>query len=308
MDNIASEGRKKLYEARSKRIWPGRDEKVLVGWNGLMLRAFAEAASVFGRDDYRSTAIRNAEFVLSALVQKEGVPEGEVRLFRTYKDSKAHIDAFAEDYAFYASGLLSLYEATFEPRWVETARALMDTLVAHFSDPNGGFFTTADFHESLVARPKELYDNAIPSPNSVGAEALLRLYLFTTEPEYEEHALQTMQPLMDVLGKAPTAFGQMLCSLDLYLGPSAEVALIGELRAGDMMEMLDAVWRPYAPNKVVAAAEPEDVEATRIVPLLVDRPQVDGKATAYVCRNYICEAPTTEPSEVARLLAGRDKR
>jgi uncharacterized protein YyaL (SSP411 family) len=307
INEIASEGRRKLYEARSKRVWPGRDEKVLVGWNGLMLRAFAEAASVFDREDYRRTAMRNAEFVLSTLVQKEGVPEGEVRLFRTYKDGKAHIDAFAEDYAFYAAGLLSLYEATFEPRWIETARALMDTLLAHFSDPNGGFFTTADFHESLVARPKELYDNAIPSANSVGAEALLRLYLFTTEPEYEQRALQTMQPLMDVLGQGPTAFGQMLCALDLYLGPSAEVAIIGEMRAGDMMEMLRAVWNPYVPNKVVAAAEAEDEEAARIVPLLADRPQVDGKATAYVCRNYICEAPTTEPLEVARLLTNRTK-
>ncbi len=156
--------------------------------------------------------------------------EGEIRLFRTYKDGKAHIEAFAEDYAFYAWGLLALYEATFEPRWVETARGMLDMLVAHFWDESGGFYTTSDFHESLVARPKELYDNAIPSPNSIGAEALLRLYLLTTEPEYEQRALQTMQPLMDVLGKAPTGFGQMLCALDLYLGPSSEVALIGELR------------------------------------------------------------------------------
>ncbi len=289
-------------------MWPGRDEKVLVGWNGLMLRAFAEAASVLEREDYRRTAIRNAEFILSTLVQKEEVPEGELRLFRTYKDGKAHIDAFAEDYAFYAAGLISLYEATFEPRWIETARALMDTLLAHFSEQNGGFFTTADFHESLVARPKELYDNAIPSANSVGAEALLRLYLFTTEPEYEQRAFQTMQPLMDVMGKGPTAFGQMLCALDLYLGPSAEVAIVGELRAGDMMEMLRAVWQPYVPNKVVAAAEADDEEAARIVPLLADRPQVDGKATAYVCRNYICEAPTTDPVEVARLLANKAKQ
>jgi uncharacterized protein YyaL (SSP411 family) len=304
LEEITSEGRKKLYEARSKRVWPGRDEKVLVGWNGLMLRAFAEAASVLNRDDYRRTAIRNAEFVLSNLAQKEGVPEGEVRLFRTYKDGKAHIEAFAEDYAFYAAGLLALYEATFEPRWVETARALMETLIGHFADPSGGFYTTSDFHESLVSRPKELYDNAIPSANSVGAEALLRLFLLTTEPDYELRALQTMQPLMDVLGKAPTAFGQMLCSLDLYLGPSSEVALIGEMRAGDMMEMLQAVWQPYLPNKVVAAAESDDEQATGIIPLLADRPQVDGHATAYVCRNYICEAPTTEPEEVARLLSG----
>ncbi len=307
IEKIASEGRRKLYEARSKRVWPGRDEKVLVGWNGLMLRAFAEAASVLNRDDYRRIAIRNAEFVLSKLIQRDGVPEGETRLFRTYKDGKAHIDAFAEDYAFFASGLLALYEATFDPLWVETAHSLMDTLVSHFWDPNGGFFTTSDFHESLVARPKELYDNAIPSANSVAAETLLRLYLLTTDPDYEQRAVATMRFLMDVLGKAPAAFGQMLCSLDLYLGPSLEVALVGQLQAGDMMEMLQAVWQPYRPNKVVAAALADDEESARIIPLLAGRPQMDGRATAYVCRNYICEAPTTDPDVMGKLLAGNSR-
>ena len=309
LQDIVRTGREKLYEAREKRVHPGRDEKVLVGWNGLMLRALAEAASVLERDDYRQAALRNAEFVLGAMAQPsdgEGQPEGEIRLFRTYKGGRAHINAFAEDYAFYADGLISLYEATFEPRWIASARGLTATLLGHFWDSvNGGFFSTSDFHEELVARPKEIYDNAIPSANSVAAEALLRLYLLTAEADYERYALATMQPMLDVVGGAPTAFGRMLCALDFYLGQPVEVALIGEMWSGEMLEMLRAVWRPYAPNKVVAASSAGDEEAAQLVPLLAERPEVGGKATAYVCRNYICQAPTNSPQQVENALAGR---
>jgi uncharacterized protein YyaL (SSP411 family) len=267
-----------------------------------MLRAFSEAASILGRTDYRDVAIRNADFVEQNLGQG-GAPEAELRIYRTIKDGKAHIDAFAEDYALYADGLLSLYEATFEPRRVQAARGLLDTLTAHFYDSvNGGFYSTADYHEELVARPKDLYDNAIPSANSVSAEALVRLYLLTAEADYEKYAVEAMRPVLDALGRAPTAFGRMLCALDLYLGSPVEVALVGDLSSAGMGEMLSAVWRHYAPNKVVAAGQRGDAEAARIVPLLADRPQVKGKATAYLCRNYICLAPTTDPEEVARGL------
>jgi uncharacterized protein YyaL (SSP411 family) len=307
LEEKVREWRGRLYEARSKRVWPGRDDKVLVGWNGLMLRAFAEAASILERDDYRQTAIRNAEFIMSKLTQppQQGVPEGEIRLFRVYRDGKAHIEAFAEDYAFYADGLISLYEATFEPRWIQQARGLIATLLAHFRDEQaGGFYSTADYHEQLVARPRELYDNAIPSASSVAAEALLRLYLLTTEPHYEKAAVQIFSPLLNAMSKAPAAFGRLLCALDLYLSSPSEVALIGDLRSGEMLEMLRAVWGSYVPNKVVAACYPEDEEAMRIVPLLAYRPPVDGHVTAYICRNYVCEAPTTDPQEVVSMLSG----
>lgn len=305
LEEVARRGKEALYEARSKRIWPGRDEKILVGWNGLMLRAFAEAASILDREDYREIATRNAEFILSTLVQPEQEGIDNLRLFRTYKDGKAHIEAFAEDYAFYADGLISLYESTFDLRWLQAAQGLMTTLLGHFWDEKGGFFSTADFHESLVVRPKDLYDNATPSANSVAAEALLRLYLLTGESEYEKYAVEAMRPLLDVMGKAPAAFGRVLCALDFYLGSPSEVALVGELGSAGMKEMLRSVWGVYVPNKVVAAREAGDEEAVRLVPLLADRPQVKDKATAYVCRNYVCEAPTTDPGEVTRLLVGR---
>ncbi|MDQ3929204.1 MAG: thioredoxin domain-containing protein, partial [Chloroflexota bacterium] len=177
LEDIVQRSRRKLYEAREERVHPGRDDKILVGWNGLMLRAFAEAASILSRDDYRTTAIANAEFILSTMLEQLDDIGGEIRLYRTYKDGRAHIQAFAEDYAFYANGLVSLYEATFEPRWIEAARALVTTLLGHFWDEaTGGFFSTSNFHESLVARPKEWYDNAIPSANAEAAEVLIRLY------------------------------------------------------------------------------------------------------------------------------------
>jgi uncharacterized protein YyaL (SSP411 family) len=309
VESVVREGRAKLYKARSQRVWPGRDDKVLVGWNGLMLRAFAEAAAVLEDERYRVAAVKNAEFVLSTLIENGEGEDDEIRLYRTYKDGKAHIQAFAEDYAFYAAGLLSLYEATFDTQYVQAARRLMNTLVKHFWDESGGgFFTTSDFHEQLIARPKELYDNAIPSANSVGAETLLRLYLLAAEPGLEHYALETMRPLLDVMARAPTAFGQMLNVLDLYIGPQSEIALVGDLRSEAMRQMLRTVFRPFFPNKVVAATEPDNGEAARIVPLLADRPQVRGRVTAYVCRNYVCEAPVTDPSDVASLMAGRARQ
>jgi uncharacterized protein YyaL (SSP411 family) len=182
LQRMVDGAKKQLYEARERRIHPGRDEKVLVAWNGLALRAFAEAASILERDDYRQAARHNAEFIVEHMVRHTG---GGLRLWRTYKDGKAHIEAFAEDYAAYANGLVSLYETTFESKWIELARGMIETLTAHFWDDSGGFFSTADFHESLVTRPKELYDNAVPSGNSEAAEALLRLYLLTAESDFE---------------------------------------------------------------------------------------------------------------------------
>jgi hypothetical protein len=240
------------------------------------------------------------------MVESGDLDGGELRLFRTSKDGKAHIQAFAEDYAFYAAGLVSLYEATFDTRYVRAARALTTTLVEHFwDDQGGGFYTTADFHEKLVARPKEIYDNAIPAASSVAAETLLRLYLLTAEGDYEKYAIESIRPLLEVLGRAPTAFGHMLNALDFYIGPQSEVALIGEMGNEGLNGMLRAVHTGYNPNKVIAASAPNDAEAAQYIPLLADRPQVKGRATAYVCRNYVCEAPTTDPAEVSRLLAQR---
>jgi uncharacterized protein len=296
-----ADARGKLYEVRSRRVWPGRDDKVLASWNGLMLRALAEAGAVLERPDYIEAARRNARFVTSTMMTKD--EDGSLRVFRTYKDGRARINGFADDYAAYANGLITLYEATFDTNWVAMARDLVGTLVQHFADERGGFYMTADFHEQMVARPKELYDNALPSGNSEAAEALLRLYLLTAEPAYERSAIGAIRPLLDVMRRAPAAFGRLLSALDFYLSSPIEVALVGRLGTHEMQTLVRAVWQPFCPNKVVAAREPDDEDAARIVPLLEARPQVKGLPTAYLCRNYICEAPTTDPEQVRRELS-----
>jgi uncharacterized protein YyaL (SSP411 family) len=293
--------KRKLYEARAKRVHPGTDDKIIMGWNGLMLRAFAEAAAILDSDRYLQLALANARLVTSKM--RHTSPDGEERWYRTYKDGKAHIEAFAEDYAAYANGLISLYEATFDPAWLRIARTMVDTLVGHFwDDEGGGFFSTADYHEVLVSRPKDFYDNAVPSANSEAAEALLRLYLLTANSEYESLALKVFQPFLPALGSAPTSFGRLLSAVDFYLSGPAEVALVGPLNSDGMKELVRATWRPYAPNKVVAGHDPTLDDAPTEIPLLENRPMQHGSPTAYVCRNYICEAPTGDPSEVVRLL------
>ncbi|MEP6775538.1 MAG: thioredoxin domain-containing protein [Chloroflexota bacterium] len=301
---VVRDGKEKLYAARAQRVHPGTDDKLIMSWNGLMTRAFAEAACILDSAKYLQIAVANAQLVTSKMQTTS--PEGEHRWFRTYKDARAHIDAFAEDYAAYANALISVYEATFDPEWLRIARSMIDTLISHFwDDKDGGVFSTSDYHETLVSRPKDFYDNAVPSANSEAAEALLRLYLLTANSEYETFALRIFQPFLPALGAAPTSFGRLLSAIDFYLSGPAEVALIGPFESDAMQELVRATWRPYAPNKVVAGNEPKDNDGTLDIPLLENRPMLHGKAAAYVCRNYICEAPTSDPREVVRLLTSR---
>ena len=301
---ITREGKAKLYEARDARVHPGTDDKIIMAWNGLMARAFAEAASILDSDKYRQIALVNANLVTTKM--QAPTSDGEQRWYRTYKDGRAHIDAFAEDYAAYANALISVYETTFDPAWLRIALAMVDTLIEHFwDDKGGGFFSTSDYHETLVSRPKDFYDNAVPSANSEAAEALLGLYLLTANPEYEELALRIFQPFLPALGSAPTSFGRLLSAIDFYLGGPAEVALIGPLASPAMQDLVKATWRPYAPNKVVAGYDPTDSDPMPDILLLENRAMLHGGPAAYVCRNYICEAPTSDPSEVVRLLTGR---
>jgi uncharacterized protein len=286
---VITRGKQILFEAREQRIKPARDEKILTAWNGLMLRSFAEAARVLKRDDYLQIAIRNAEFLTTQL-KRDG------RLLRTHKDGQSKLNAYQEDYAYLVDGLLSLYEATFDERWFVEARELADTMIALFWDENeGGFFFTSHDHEQLISRAKESYDNATPSGNSVAASALQRLAMFTNEARYRGYAERTMKLLANQISRFPNAFGHLLCALDLYFSSAHEIAIIGERNAADTNALIDAVFSRYMPNKVVACAAPHETSA---LPLLADRVQVEGKATAYVCHNYYCEAPVTKPEEL----------
>jgi uncharacterized protein YyaL (SSP411 family) len=293
--------RQKLFAIREQRIKPHRDEKVLTAWNGLMLAAFAEAAAVLDRDDYRRTAVANAEFVLDKLYE-------EGRLWRTGKaDSEgsfkvASIPGFLEDYAYYADGLLRLYEATADWRWLDSAKELVDTMVELFADPEGGpFYSTPADGEALIERPRDLMDNATPSGNSVAVEVLLRLAALTADQDYHRRAASILRQMNPLVAEHPSAFGRLLGAVDFYLGHVKELAVIGSIDDPATHALLSAARSSYQPNMVVAVAHPEDMRHMEL-PLLQDRPLVDGKPTAYLCENYACQRPTTDPAELERQL------
>ena len=282
-----------LFAVRERRIKPGRDEKVLTSWNGLMLRAFAEAANAFGEERFREAAARNAELVLGTL-RVDG------RLRHSYKDGRARINGFLEDYAYYVDGLVALYQATFERRWLDEARTLADQMVDLFADEEGGgFFDTSRDHEALISRPKDLYDSATPAANSVAADALLRLALLTGEASYERRATRSLEAISSAAARAPQAFGRWLCAIDFVLGEPVEIAFVGDPADAGTRRLLDTVWRQFLPNKVVALRRPDEPSG---LALLEQREMVGGKPTAYVCRNYACQAPTTDAEELLRQL------
>ena len=288
--------RERLFTEREKRVRPGRDEKVLAAWNGLMLRAFALAAGATGREEYLRVAEENAVFLLEKLVV-------DGRLRRSYKDGQARLNGYLEDYACVADGLVELYEATFETRWLREAASLADAILGLFwEEAEGAFYDTAADHEELVTRPRDVYDNATPSGNSVAVDVLLKLSVLLEREDYRERAGAVLDNLSGGMVQVSGAFGRLLSALDFYLSTPYEVAIIGEREAPDTKMLLETVYSSYLPNKVVAGSYENDEEATQLVPLLANRPMRGGRPTAYVCVNYACQSPTTDPAELARQL------
>jgi uncharacterized protein len=290
--------RERLFAVRGRRVRPARDEKVLAAWNGLMLRSFALAARVTGREDYREAAVKNATFLLEKL-KEDG------RLHRSYKDGRARFNGYLEDYAMVADGLVALYEATFETRWLIEADSLCDAVSELFWDEEKrAFYDTPADHEELVTRPRDVYDNAAPSGTSVVTEVLLKLALLLDRNDYRQRAEDVLEELSGGLEKVPGAFGRLLCALDFSTSEPREVAIVGDPQEPDTRALVETVYGGYLPNKVVVGRDPEDEEAAGLIPLLAERPTRDSRATAYVCVQYACKAPTTEPEELARQLVG----
>jgi uncharacterized protein YyaL (SSP411 family) len=281
--------RQALFAVRERRVRPGLDDKVLAGWNGLMLAAFAEAARVLGRDDYLSIADRNAQFTVSELRTSEG------RMRRTWKNGQARLNGYLEDYAFCADGLLELYQTTFDPRWFEAAHGLADSALEHFADADGGFYDTSDDHEALLIRPRGLQDGAVPSGGAIAAEVLTRLALFTGEGRYADAGRHALVRAQRTAAHAPLGFARWLAALDFALAPPQEVALVGT----DVGGLLAVVRAQYRPNVIVAATSGSGGTG---IALLDQREDIDGKAAAYVCRQSVCERPVTDPDELADLL------
>ncbi|HWC86986.1 MAG TPA: thioredoxin domain-containing protein [Solirubrobacteraceae bacterium] len=282
--------RRRLYERRSERVRPGLDDKRLTSWNALMVAALADAGAVLGRDDYLEAAVAGAEFILRDLRDDDG------RLLRTWKDGRGRLRAYLEDHAFLLEALLTLYEATFDSRWYAEAVAVADQITEHFADDeHGGFFTTADDHERLAARRKDIDDTPIPSGNSAAACGLLRLALLSGEQEYERHAVGVLRLLYPIAVKHPQGFGHLLRAADFYLAPVKEVAIVG---TGERCEeLVRAVRGSFRPHVVLAGGR------SGAVPLLEGREPVGGRAAAYVCERFVCQAPVLTTEELTAALA-----
>jgi uncharacterized protein YyaL (SSP411 family) len=289
-------GREILFAAREKRVKPGRDEKVLTAWNGLMMASFAEAGAVLDRPDYLNVAKANADFLLSKM-QRNGL------LLRTYKAGAAKLNAYLEDYAFLIEGLLTLFEASGELRWFEAADNLTKTMIDEFWDEaEGGFFFTGQSHEELIVRSKDFFDNATPSGNSVAAEVLLRLGVLANNDDYRRRAVTIFRLLADQLQRYPAGFGRLLCALDFYLGTPKEIALVGDPAREETARLGAEIWRHYLPNKVIAQTHQENPDIGSKIPLLRGRIQLNGRPTAYVCENFTCKNPVTDPADLASQL------
>jgi uncharacterized protein YyaL (SSP411 family) len=287
----------RLFEAREARVHPATDDKVLAAWNGLAISALAEAGRSFGEPRYTDAALAAAGFVLEALSADQG------RLLRSWREGRKGGPGYLDDHACVAEACLTLYETTFDLRWLREARRLAAAMVELFADPGGdGFYQTGRDAERLVVRPRELFDNAVPAGSSVAADVLQRLGRLTGDQAAEQAGLSALRPVLGVLGRAPTGFGHALGAADFALARVREVAIVGRPDAEDTRALLAEVWGAYQPNRVVAAAGPDDTAAQAEVPLLADRPTLEGRATAYVCEHFVCQRPVTSPADLAAQL------
>lgn len=289
----------KLFRVRQKRIHPNRDDKILTDWNGLMVAALAKASQVFGESEFATAAKKAADFIIARL------RDGEGKLVHRYRKEEADIAGFLDDYAFLIWGLMELYEATFEAKYLKYAIDLADKMLMHFWDiTHGGFHQTADYSEAALIRNKEIYDGAYPSGNSVAALDLIRLSRITGETRFEEKTQQLMHAFSVNVARAPHSHTQLMTALDFALGSSSEVVIIGEPQKEDTAKMLQTVRSRFLPRKVVLfrSSHEKYPEITDLAKFTKDMKRKEGKATAFVCRDYVCKAPTTDPHTMLQLL------
>jgi uncharacterized protein YyaL (SSP411 family) len=289
-----NEARGKLLEARERRPQPATDDKILASWNGLAIQALAETGRAVEESRYVEAASAAARFVLSALRRDDG------RLLRSWRDGRPGGPGYLDDYSMMAAACLTLYETTFDLGWMAEARRLADELIRLFHDPDrGGFFQTGEDAERLVVRPKELFDNAVPSGSSVAAEVLIRLARLTGSETYERAGVSALRVARNLIERAPTMFGHTLGALELYVSPSKEVAVVGDLDAEETRRLILEVWSRYLPNVVLAASPPGDQAAAQLIPLLAGREPLNGKPSAYVCERFTCRLPVSDPEALA---------
>jgi uncharacterized protein YyaL (SSP411 family) len=291
--SVVERTKKTLYDVRSGRVWPARDEKILASWNGLMVRALAEAARAFDNHEYRALAVEGATFLFDRLVR-------DGRVLRSFSAGRARIAGYLEDHASVALAALAVYELTFDAGWLERARELGGSMTTWFWDEaEGVFFDTASDHEALITRPRDAYDNATPSGTSLAVELLLRLAELFDDRDALDRAAKVANSIAPAIARYPLAFGHMLVCADMLVNGAVELAIVGD-PASDAFRMLDrTVAERYVPSLVLAGGAPQ---SGTDVALLRDREMLGGAATAYVCRNYACEQPTKDAAMLERQL------
>ena len=297
-----AEGKRKLFEARARRPRPHLDDKILADWNGLMIGAMAFVGAALEEPRYVAAAERAARFLIVRMRREDG------RWLHRSRDGEAGIDAFLDDYACLAEGFLMLHQATFCTEYLQVAVRTAELMIEDFGDKDGGFFHTSRKGEKLIARMKESYDGALPSGNSVATLALLRLADLSSRPAFRKKAEETLKFFAGTIARHEPAYPYHLCALDALTAPSREVVIVGDPEAEGTKAMLREIRRRYLPNTVVALVAPgeDDPALKKLVPMAADRPAVDGKPTAYVCRNYTCKAPTTSVKTLVEQLGEGD--
>jgi hypothetical protein len=290
--------RRKLFDVRRKRVHPHKDDKILTDWNGMMIAALARGAQVLDNPDYAEAARSAADFILQHMRDTGG------RLMHSHRGGHTSAPAHLDDYAFMVWGLLELYEAVFDIRYLKEAMELNDHLMRHFWDAAGGFYFTSDDGEEILVRQKDTCDGAIPSGNSVSMMNLVRLARITANPEWEEKAVAIARASARGIEQMPAAYSQMLAAVEFLQGPSCEVVIVGDPRKEDTKEMIRALRTPYVPGKVVllrpVGDRPSEIE--KIAPFTAPMNARGGRATAYVCSNFSCQDPTADIVEMLKLL------
>ncbi len=307
--NLASEAldeqwdqiRQKLYAAREKRIHPLKDDKILVDWNGLMIAALSQGARVLDRPEYAAAAEKSAQFILTRMQADDD------RLFHRFREGELAVEAQAADYAFLIHGLLNLYQATFNLSYAEKAAALQEKMLADFWDPDkGGFYSTANEGEALPVRPKELYDGAMPSANSVSLLNLLWLSRLTGDPQWDTKAQEQMRAFSGTVKAQPTAFTYFLLGVDFALRPGQEVVITGDPNKTDAQQMLAALNLNFAPHKVALVKSDQNAERLAKFAGFTDGLELaQGKATAHICKGFACKQPTSDVQEMVDRLVGK---
>ena len=297
LSEAVQRARATLLEIREQRIHPLLDDKVLTGWNGLMLRSFAEAGAALNRADYLDAARRNAAFLLDSMRDENG------RILRTWRNGQAKLLGYLEDYACLADGLLALHEATLESRWLREANVVAEGIIELFwDDAVGGFYDTGSDHESLMIRPRDVFDNAQPCGGSVATDVLLRLAIITGNDDFATKAATPIRALQPLLGRAPSATGHWLGALDFYVSLPKEVVIVGPADGEITRSMLEEVGKRYLPNRVVVGVGDPSSPPLGNSPLLEQRVMQDGAPTAYVCQHYVCQLPVTTAEALAAQL------